>query len=289
MDNPNAGYTRQALYGAAITAGVAAWRAGLVVKEVLEAAGYTKYVAEGVHNYISTDPDTAAREADSYGTTTTTMSSQSKKRFRPSQTTSSQTTAKVAPKVKKYVKNCMNRLIEKKFLYASCNATNMGTGGTVLASFLCQIIQGTTDATRTGNQVRCKRIAIKGWNSTSVAANTRLIAFWDRQPNGGSPSVTDVLQAADVNALYNNNYVSGWGGSRFEIVYDKRLKIEPVIVAQGDYQYFSILSKKEKTVVYKGNAAAVADMATNNFVVIAISDEATADLTANILIEFEDI
>lgn len=202
---------------AALAAAVAAWRVGNDVQQAVRDAGYAVEVAQGLSEYVSsrfyTDPmgdvSTPAKRARTEYTTPSTRRER---------------TPKVAPGVKKYVKRCMDRLVEKKYGTKVVGSVVAGTTGTVSSLGMESIVQGTTDSTRVGNLIRLSYIRITGSvNDTTAAAPypqgwIRWAVVYDKQTNGATPAVGDILNTPSVYSNWNHDNVVGAGGGRFEVL-----------------------------------------------------------------------
>lgn len=282
MDNPFTGLRAGATAGA-LSAGLAAWRAGQDIHDAISAAGYARDYAEYVISYISQDPTGASEAADS-------MSPKRVKVSSSTTTTTKRKQAPVAPNVKKYVNKCMNKVIEKKYLFVDASRTNIATTGNVDASYLCLITAGTGDANRTGNQIWVTGVQLKGWFSDTSQGIGRLLIGWDRQSNGAAPGVGDVLQTTDINSLYNADTVVGSGGARFTILHDSRHNIEPQVAGQANVKFVSFADwTTKKNVQYDATAGTVSDMQSNNLFLLFISNSATIDFTGRIKVRFQDV
>lgn len=274
---------RAALVGAALEAGLTAWRAGESVETVLTLGGYTRNVIDGVVNYIAQDPAGAAREAD-------TMTPAGK-RGRYGGVTGLKKKVPVAPSVKKYVKNCMERLSEKKYVTVTGRSlTNIPTSGSTLALGLEGIIQGTSDSTRTGNMIHTKSLATRLSFSDSSCGWVRVTLVWDHQCNGTLGSVTDVFTAAAPDSTFNANTVRGHGGGRFTIVDDRVLTVQPTVSGATTFVQYNHVWKKpaSATVVYNASTGAVTDLTSNNCFIVAISNNGTIDCGGQVQWEYDD-
>lgn len=197
---------------------------------------------------------------------------------------------KVAPVVKKYVKKCMDRVVEKK--YADGNVSISATApGAVGADYLCGITLGTSDQQRVGNNIIVTKIILKGRFETPTTANNgdyRLVCGWDRQPNGGSPTNTDILATSAAYSNYNHNWVVGSGGGRYDITCDRRKVWNSAIASTAQKYPFTYTWTGRKIVRFYGNAGTVSDMATNNFFVLVEDAAATGVFAGRITIEYQD-
>jgi len=203
------------------------------------------------------------------------MSSQAAKRQR----TSRGARTPVSSGVKNYVKGCMDRLLELKVANQTPVAfAAPGTAGTLSSVVLPSIQQGDTDATREGNIIRVKRVVFRAHcNDSTAGGHVRLILFIDRQANGTTPSVTDVLTSANWAALYNTNNVVGVGGSRFAILSDKTDAITLQIAATASFApVYNRGYKMNMPVTYIANGGTAADVGKNAIWLLAIASNATA-------------
>lgn len=200
-------------------------------------------------------------------------------------------TIPVAPTVKKYVKRCMDRIIDKKYVDGAVTFTNAAAAGTIVADLICGITLGTADTNRVGNTIRVKKIWLRGtWkpDPTNNAQDLRMLCGWDRQPNGAAPTNTTILTQSLPYAPYNHNYVVGHGGSRYEITSDRRLVSNVNASGIGQFYKYTYTWKGNKVVRFGGNAGTVADMVTNNFFVMMTAIDGISDFNGYVTIEYED-
>jgi len=272
-----------ALSAAALAVGRTAWHAGQDIEFAVTAAGYSAALARGVYEYFASHATPELEEA-------TQAASQSQGEM-PYQVKRARTGAKskvpVAKNVKKFVKRCMDRVIETKYVDGTVGFTNPGANGVVAANFLCGIMLGTADNTRVGNNIRVRRIHFKGWWGGGTEGVLRLGFYWDRQPNGAAPAAADILQADGVNAAYNHDTVVGSGGARFSVVKDTRSLLHIAYGTGTTLVPVTMTWTGDKIVQFTGNSGTVADMVTNNFIVMANGDGG-ADLTGELSVEYQD-
>lgn len=207
----------------------------------------------------------------------------------------SKTTALAPPSkgVKKYVKSCMDRMVELRIYdYGPSSQLAAGTAGTVFNYIpLSSITQGTAEGSRTGNAIRITRLYIRGaFIVSDTRSILRLIVVKDMQSNGGTPAVTDVLQTASYLSHYNSKFVTKVGGSRFVVLRDVVFYTQQSIVSTtcgGNFEWD--LSSAGCVVTYSGNAGTVADVVSNNFFVMAISDNANTTFAMSTQLHFRDL
>lgn len=199
-------------------------------------------------------------------------------------------TVPVAKPVKKYVKGCMSRMIEKKYLNQAISVTNIAAAGTIQQAAIFNITQGVTDATRTGNTIKIKEVWFHLTFTDTVMNVIRAVLFWDRQPNGAAAAISDVFNTSDINASFNPNTVIGHGGRRFKIVSDNQFILNPVIAATNTpVKYNRTYRFKDGVpVVFGASTGAITDVSTNNLTWIFFASAGTCDVTGNLQVKYED-
>lgn len=282
--------TRGALIAAATELGLRVWRAGQDVETALTLAGYSWDIARGVRNYIysTSEPELEAySQATSQGTTTTSTEEMSTPNVKRARTvTVRRKQPPVAKNVKAYVRKCVKHTVEKKYLTVIGGTIVPGIAGTIIGAGVETIQQGTSDATRVGNEIDLVSVTVRGTISDSTAAPgpypagwIRLVLFYDKQTDGTAPTVTNVLEGASVYQPFNHDYVVGHGGGRFNILQSKLIKYESHAVANAaDNTVIPFVMHAKlsgKLVRYKGNAGTVADVASGYIGLLAIGLNAT--------------
>jgi len=235
-----------------------------------------------VTEYISANPNKAEAEEQQR------RMSNKRTKVDTIQTPARRFTVPVAPPVKKFVKGCMERAMEKKFLNQAIAITDIAAGGTLQQAALFNIVQGTTDSTRVGNVIRVRSIRAHLTFTDTVMTVFRILLIWDRQPNGAAAAVADVVATATFNGLYNTNNVVGAGGSRFTIISDVTGIINPNIVTTNTPYQYNRTFLVNKSVTFGGNAGTIADMSTNNLFFLFFASSANTDLSGNLQIKYTD-
>lgn len=164
---------------------------------------------------------------------------------------------------------------EKK--YYDTTVIDNGSGvaaGVVIPSLIAGIVQGTTDSTRIGGKIRITNINLRGFTSNvDLAAGglagfyLRIILFVDKQANGATATVTDILATANFNSFRNMNNLS-----RFVILKEKfiRCPIEVTTATAAathtdqNPRLWKINKKVNIDICYSANAGAVTDLRSNN-------------------------
>ncbi len=134
---------------------------------------------------------------------------------------------------------------ELKFLDTVRTDLNMALAGVVMDDSLNHIAQGNTESERVGRKVTLKMLRMKGrvinTNVTSLTETEqryRIIVYCDKQANGATAAVTDILETASINSFRNLA-----NQSRFRIIYDKTKNFILPAVAQtaaGTFSSFSM-------------------------------------------------
>lgn len=122
--------------------------------------------------------------------------------------------------VRKQVLSVLNSRVEHKhFVKINAYGATSSTGGTT--SLSTGIILGDGATQRDGIQIVPESLRFR-WSAfngaTNVLAKARMIVFQDRQANGVLATVTDVLDTAVIDSMYNPTVVSEQ--KRIRILYD---------------------------------------------------------------------
>lgn len=176
----------------------------------------------------------------------------------------------------------MPRSLEKKYLDTALTSTADISAGAVLNS-LNLVPQGTTDVTRIGNKIRITNINCHGYanndDQTTAAfggGNLRVILFQDKQCNGATAAVTDILKSANIQSFRNMDQVD-----RFNILYDKVHHI-PIMATNALHtsygaRYWKINKKCNIDVHFSSTTGAITEIRSNNIGILYISDQATVN------------
>lgn len=123
---------------------------------------------------------------------------------------------------------------ELKFLDTVRADATLALAGAVIDDSLNHIPQGNTESERIGRKVVIRGLRLKGRikNSPTTAQTTtdqryRIIVYCDKQANGATAVVTDILETAVIDSFRNLANVQ-----RFQILYDKTKNMIMPAVAQ---------------------------------------------------------
>jgi len=134
------------------------------------------------------------------------------------------------------------------------------------------LAQGDAVANRTGNSILLKTIFLRGTINMSTSATStfvRLIFFLDKENDGATPAVTDVLQSADYKSNYNLLH-----SKRFVMLYDRTHTFD--VVTGPRIKPFKLMLKPPMThLKFGGTSGNIADARENHIFLLAITNEAT--------------
>jgi hypothetical protein len=202
---------------------------------------------------------------------------------------------------KSYVQSCMRTVLEKKTIVVQNIVGNSGvptSSGRVdpLQSFNVQ--QGTGDGNRTGNFIRINKVWIRWITSLPVgtpSALFRVIVLRDRQTNGSTPVVADIIEFATGGgaAGYNDDNVKTVGGDRFTIISDKWFAVNSSLGASDatsgtHYTAWTQVVSGSTVVHYKANAGAITDVVSGETFVLTYCNQAAGNIQGQVQIEFQD-
>lgn len=174
---------------------------------------------------------------------------------------------------------------EKKFFDTSIVNVADVSAGAVLNS-LCLVPQGTTDQTRVGNKITLKNINLRGFASNDdAAAGTlqpgilRVILFVDKQANGATATVTDILQSASISSFRNMDQVD-----RFVILKDQFYKTVVTVTNstgtphsdQGN-TLWKMSVKCNIDVHFSSTTGAITELKSNNVGLLYVTDQTTCN------------
>ncbi len=161
--------------------------------------------------------------------------------------------------------------VEYKQLYIKL--TNSLTGTTPAFFSLVQTTQGDQDFERQGNQIKVTQLywnALIKIHASATATTFRCIILLDKQANGGNPNGSDLLQdnTVDDNIVSPINVDNKF---RFKILYNKVAKLSQ----EHPIQQFKFFKRLQIPIRYSGASNSVANIKTNNLILVLFSDEAT--------------
>lgn len=185
---------------------------------------------------------------------------------------------------------------EAKFFDSTQSTSPVPTAGVVLDS-INEIPQGTTEKNRIGR--RCTVLLVDLHVQLKLPATTtvgdaddivRFILFCDKQCNGATAAVADILETGNYRAHYNLANIN-----RFKILHDKTYKViapnggvgsTPNWQSGPDIRYFKILKRLHLPIEFDSTTGAITEIRSNNIGVLVISESAVAALTGTYRLRF---
>jgi len=170
----------------------------------------------------------------------------------------------------KFAVDRLKELINTEFKYIDTNSsvTSVASMAPIL---LNGCIQGDSATQREGSTIRPKSVDLRyqlTYNATSVQNTVRVMVIIDRQPNGATYSMVDLLSTNAVDSPRNLDY-----RRRFKILYDKVHCIAANSNPQ-DYGHFHLKFKDLHTQYFNAtNTGGIGDISTNAISLIAFSDQ----------------
>ncbi len=194
------------------------------------------------------------------------------------------------------------RVSELKFHDVDFNNASVSTGGDIEGTINI-IAQGITESTRIGRKCTITNI---GWRydislaeldagaSPSPSNVVRIILYLDKQTNGASATVLNILQTADYQSFNN---LSNKG--RFTILMDKTHSLNYLnlasdgagVVSSGNVlRSFKFFKKTNISIEYDDSAAtgALTTIRTNNIGILSISRSGNVLIDSKIRLRFAD-
>lgn len=191
---------------------------------------------------------------------------------------------------------------ELKFLDGSISQTPVAITGNIMNTGTLNVIaQGTGESERIGRKVTLTNIAIRyRWRLPEQDAvadpaqgdTIRLIMYLDKQANGATAAVTDILETAhwqSFNNLANSN--------RFVILMDKEHTLDynslasdgaGVISSSNARQNYTFYKKCNVPLEFSGTNGTIAEIRSNNIGMLLVSETAIGNLNAKYRLRYSD-
>lgn len=189
---------------------------------------------------------------------------------------------------------------EKKFHDVDVDDGSIAQNGTILnGGTLNTIATGTGESARIGRKIVIRNINWR-WNlhqqsaaSASAMANCyRIIFYLDRQANGATAAVTDILETDNYQSFLNLA-----NSSRFRILYDKKVVFNPNIAGNGTandsgemFHQGSFNKKCAIRIEYSGTDGTLGVVRSNNLGLLILGKENTTSgiLDSKLRLRFTD-
>lgn len=172
--------------------------------------------------------------------------------------------------------------IEKKYFETSIVNVGSNIAGSVLNS-LNLVPQGTTDQTRIGNKISIRNINIHGYMSYDDqttgafgAGNLRVILFVDKQCNGATALVTDILKSASIESFRNMDQVDRFTILK-DIVFEGPQLVANALHTSQTTKYWSLSAKCDLPIHFSSTTGAITELRSNNIGMLYITDGAAVN------------
>lgn len=186
---------------------------------------------------------------------------------------------------------------ERKFWDGAKANSTIGAAGEVNELSLNLIPQGVTESTRVGRKCTVKQILIRGDVKLPSAIvkdsndRIRILVYLDKQANGATAAVLDLLEAATIDSFRNLAE-----SSRFNVLMDKTIDLNKTAAA-GDgttndfeqyFQSFKFFKNCNIPLQFNSTTGAISEISSNNIGVIAITHQGKAQLAYNWRLRYSD-
>lgn len=188
---------------------------------------------------------------------------------------------------------------ELKFFDVDVDDAVVAANGTIQNSgSINNIVQGTGEQNRIGRKCVIKKINWRGIAlltnidaQASTNDNIRIIMYLDKQCNGASIAVTDLLET-DAFLSFNNLANS----QRFRILVDKTIKLTSVAGAWtgagtefgANSVNFEIFKDVNIPLEFNSTTGAIAEIRSNNIGVLLLGTDGIASFTSKVRLRFSD-
>lgn len=175
------------------------------------------------------------------------------------------------------IRKTVFRMAEMKHLDTGLASSTMQAAA--YSAPITLITQGTAVNNRIANQVRVKRIYLRGYVTAAAGAPrdvVRVMLVLDNQPNGAAPTVSGsngILKSLAVDSNYNLDLVAhGMGPQRYRILMDRVIVLNNNDAATVTKTvYFKKSWSVDIPITYQSNAGTISDLGSKNIQFIAFS------------------
>ncbi len=189
---------------------------------------------------------------------------------------------------------------ELKFHDVDLDDAFVATGGTVTPTINI-IPQGVTESQRIGRKCTVKHISWRyrlnlpeadAQGDPTDPDSVRVLMYMDKQCNGATATVTDVLESADLHSFRNLS-----NSGRFVILLDKTYLMNPLTIASdgaglmstaGVVREYSFYKKCNIPIEFNSTTGAIAEIRSNNIATLLISSAGSSGFNSKIRLRFSD-
>ncbi len=188
--------------------------------------------------------------------------------------------------------------LELKFFDLDIDQSPVAVGGNITDS-VNEIAQGVTETTRIGRKCTIKsinwRFKISLPASTTSASTSdviRVMLYLDKQANGATAAVADILESADFQSFNNLS-----NKSRFRTIMDRTYDLNvPSGGGDGTTEDYgevtetdTLFKKVNVPIEFNSTAGAITELTSNNFGVLLISASGLATFSSKMRLRYSDI
>lgn len=185
---------------------------------------------------------------------------------------------------------------ETKWFDTTLGNMSPAATGSITNASLNLIPEGTTESERIGRKCMVKSLHIKGVigmpsSSIPLTERLRVIVYCDKQANGATAAVTDILETTTVDSFRNLANVT-----RFIVLSDKTTLFNQTAGIGGDSTtdlYSPVIKtikfnkKMNLDLEFSASTGALTELRSNNIGVLAISDNGLATIAYTARVRFQ--
>lgn len=187
--------------------------------------------------------------------------------------------------------------VEKKYFDTTKGSATPAATGTILNLSLNLIPQGTTESSRIGRKVIVTNLYLHGQmilpttnDETATSDTLRLIVYIDKQANGATATIGDLLQTTDWRSFRNLS-----NQERFVFLKDKYYDLNATVNCSattqttGDFAFhFKCYKKLDLPIEFSSTTGAITEIKSNNIGVACISEGGVAQINYIARIRYTD-
>lgn len=217
----------------------------------------------------------------------------------PSKSFKKKTSKKKLPMARNKIDNAQNKRIvniekklravenspELKFIDNFNAITILGVPAAAQINLLNGVVQGTTETTRLGEEIKPTSLQLRGTifgttSATQADFEVRIIVFWDRQSNGVAPTAAQLLDLTTITQAYHAPYNRDYQ-ERFTVLWDHNIHNQfntwtgsGTVLAATSKGYSKYIKLNRKVMYGLANGGTIADIATNSLYLLTTQSTA---------------
>lgn len=170
--------------------------------------------------------------------------------------------------------------LNEEFKFIDVGPKNANINNAIHFELLNGMGMGTSASTRIGRQVILRSVQVRGaiqvTLTTGIRQQIRVMLVYDRQSNGVTAGITDVLNASDVASMKNLS-----NKRRFKVMMDKFILLSAADLA-GEQQVLDFYRRLRHPVMFNdGNAGDISDIESGALYLIMFGEVASGATDAN--------